>query len=273
MADAETDTFALRSRAALRALRDRALARPILAAVAATALVSALALAFPGIDIALARVFHAPGVSPKTEFPLENVWAFAALRRSGMAVTRWAVILLLLGVLAKIFVPMIARALPTRKLLFLVASLAAGPGLLVNAFFKEVWGRPRPSETTLFGGDWTFLPAWIPGGACPTNCSFPSGEASGAAWLMALVFVVPESWRRATLAAVAAWMVVISANRIAFGSHFLSDVVIGWGLMLVVVLICREMILLRLDEATLARLDAALEAIGRRLTDPFRPRL
>ena len=238
--------------------------RPLALAALVTFALSLVFLLAPHLDIAVAALFHAPGVGVGTEFPAENSGFLQALRRSGMGVTRWATILIVLALLAKTLTPLLARAIPTRPLLFLATSLALGPGLLVNAVFKEVWGRPRPSETTLFGGPWTFFPAWVPGGSCPTNCSFPSGEASGAAWLLALVFVVPERWRRPTLAAVLVWMVVISANRMAFGSHFLSDVLIGWSLMLCVVLICREAILVRLSDATLTRLERGLARLGER---------
>lgn len=239
--------------------------RLLLVAVLATLVVSLVLVAVPAIDVAVARLFHHPGVAPLTEFPAEKVAALDRLRNAGMAVTRWATILIVLAMLAKLLAPLLARAIPTRNLLFLLASLALGPGLMVNAFFKEVWGRPRPSETTLFGGPWDFVRAWVPGGACPTNCSFPSGEASGAAWLLALVFVVPRRWRRTTLALVATWMVVISTNRMAFGSHFLSDVLIGWGLMAIVVLVCRRVILEDLPEEVFARLDRLLAHAGDRL--------
>lgn len=245
---------------------------PILLAVCLTAFVSGLALLFPGLDVAVAGLFHHPGVYADTPFPAEDQPILQSLRQAGMGVTRWATILLVLAVLAKVATPMLARTVSTRKLLFLSGSLLVGPGLLVNGFFKELWGRPRPVETTIFGGPWPFMPAWVPGGSCPTNCSFPSGEASGAAWLLALVFVVPERWRKPTLAAVLAWMAAISLNRMAFGSHFLSDVVIAWGLMLVVVLIARELILVRLSDAAIARIDAGLAGAGDRLIAPFRPR-
>ncbi|NLH82759.1 MAG: phosphatase PAP2 family protein [Phyllobacteriaceae bacterium] len=254
-------------------IREIATTRPIFAAVCLTAFVSGVALLFPGIDVAVAGLFHHPGVYADTPFPAEDWSLLQTLRRAGMGVTRWATIVLLLALLAKVVVPLLARAFSTRKLLFLLVSLTVGPGLLINGFFKELWGRPRPVETTIFGGPWPFMPAWIPGGDCPTNCSFPSGEASGAAWLLALVFVVPERWRKPTLAAVIAWTLAISFNRMVFGSHFLSDVVIGWSLMLVVVLTARELILIRLPDATIARIDAALARLGERLTAPFRPRL
>lgn len=250
-----------------------AAAHPIAAAFGLLALVSGIALVVPGLDIAVAGLFHAPGVAVDTEFPAENVLFLQTLRQAGMGVTRWATILIVLALLAKIVAPLLARLIPTRELVFLATTLAIGPGLLVNAFFKEVWSRPRPSETTLFGGSWTFMPAWIPGGQCPTNCSFPSGEASGAAWLLALVFVVPESWRRATLAVVVAWMVAISANRMAFGSHFLSDVVIAWAMMLVVVIALRDLVLVRCPDSAFTAIETGLARVGEVLLAPFRPRV
>lgn len=232
-------------------------------ALAALVVVSLVALLFPGIDLAVARLFHAPGVAYGTEFPAESVLALQSLRSAGMAVTRWATVLVVLALLAKIVAPLLARAIPTRSLLVVASSLALGPGLLVNAFFKELWGRPRPSETTLMGGGWIFKPAWIPGGDCPTNCSFPSGEASGAAWLLALVVVAPASWRRVALVPVLLWMAVISANRIAFGSHFLSDVLVGWTMMALVVTLAHELFVVRLSESALARIDGWCERASR----------
>ncbi|MCE1235503.1 MAG: phosphatase PAP2 family protein [Hyphomicrobiales bacterium] len=246
--------------------------RPFAAALALTAFVSGVALVFPGLDIAVARLFWFPGVDPHTPFPAENWPALLSLRQAGMAVTRWATILCILAILAKIVAPLLARMLPTRDLLFVVGTLALGPGLLVNGFLKEFWGRPRPIESTVFGGPWTFMPAWIPGGDCPTNCSFPSGEASGAAWLLALVFVAPQRWRKPLLALVLAWMATISANRMVFGSHYLSDVLIGWCLMLVVLTGMRELIFVRLPDRIVDRIDAGLAIIGEAMVKPFRPR-
>lgn len=256
------DETLIRAKAMVARARARAAAHPIAALALATAAISLLFLAFPGIDVAVAGLFHRPGVLPHTEFPAEDVALLQSFRRAGMAVTRIAATAIVVLFVLKIFLPMLMRIVPTRRLLFAAASLALGPGLLVNAFFKEVWSRPRPSETVLFGGPWTFFPAWVPGGDCPTNCSFPSGEASGAAWLIALVFVVPPAWRRATALAVVVWTLAISLNRMAFGSHFLSDVTLGWGLTGLVVLACREAILVRLPEARVAAIESGLARAG-----------
>lgn len=240
------------------------------AVAVATLVVSIVAVAAPGIDLAVSGFFHRPPKLPDlTEFPAERIGALVELRLAGMAVTRWIIIALLLCGLAKAMTPMLARAIPTRPLLFLAASMTIGPGLLVNVLFKGWWGRPRPNEILQFGGTDAFMPAWIPGGACPENCSFPSGEASAAVWLIALVFVVPPQWRRATLAATLLWTLAISVNRIVFGGHFLSDVLIAWGMTTLVVLACRHLILDPgvLTEGRIAALERVFARLGQRILD------
>ena len=239
-------------------------AHPFVAAASLTGLVSILAVAFPGIDVAVSRLFYAPGVRPTTVFPLEDVPALLALRRAGMDVTRVATIVLLLALLAKIFLPLLGRVLvPTRAFLVVAGGLALGPGLLVNGFFKQFWSRPRPIETTIFDGDWRFQPAWVLGGDCPTtNCSFPSGESASAAWLLAVALVAPKRWRPAAFAVTLAWMVAVSGNRVLFGSHFLSDVLIAWGLVLTIVLALHELVYRRLSDTAIERIETRIGAVG-----------
>lgn len=246
-----------------RVLAATARTRPAIAAAVATAVVSGVALLAPRLDIAVAALFFhgADG------FPAERNGFLLDLRAAGMGVTRVVVAGLVAVALAKLVLPMLARAISSRKLLFLATSMALGPGILVNSILKEFWGRPRPRQIVEFGGTMEFFPAWVPGGACATNCSFPSGEASSAMWLIAFAFVVPERWRRAAIVAVLAWAAAISLNRMAFGAHFLSDVVIGWGLMVTLVLACRRLFLERIGPMTEARIDAGLGRVGEKLLE------
>jgi len=108
-----------------------------------------------------------------------------------------------------------------------LAALVIGPGLLVNGLLKDHWGRPRPASTDLFGGDLPFVPAGQWSDACANNCSFVSGEASSIFWLVCLIPLLPERHRRAGAITIVAVAVFTSALRIAFGGHYLSDVVLG----------------------------------------------
>lgn len=235
-------------------------ARPIAAVVGATLVASLVALAAPHLDVAVAGLFFHDG-----RFPAETTGVLVALRRAGMGVTRFVVVALVLAVLGKLLLPKLMRAVSSRRLLFLVTSLALGPGIVVNTLLKDHWGRPRPRQIVEFGGSMPFFPAWVPGGGCGTNCSFPSGEASSAMWLVALALLVPPRWRGAALATAVGWALAISLNRMAFGGHFLSDVVIGWGLVVTIVLVCRRVFVEKIGPRTEARLDDGLERLGERL--------
>jgi membrane-associated phospholipid phosphatase len=125
--------------------------------------------------------------------------------------------------------------LPRRALIFLVATFALGPGLIVNGVVKNAWDRPRPYDIVEFGGRAAFQPWWRPGKGWFDNRSFVSGEASSSAWMLAPAALVPPPWRGMAVAAAAAYAVATAALRVVFGAHFLSDVVLGALVSLIVV--------------------------------------
>lgn len=103
-------------------------------------------------------------------------------------------------------------------------------GLLVNGVLKEFWGRPRPVQTDLFGGDFPFVPAGEISDYCARNCSFISGEAAAAAWLVCLVVLLPRQYaslKPAAYGIAVALALGTSLLRMSFGAHYLSDVVIA----------------------------------------------
>ncbi|MBP0573981.1 hypothetical protein J8J27_25110, partial [Mycobacterium tuberculosis] len=97
----------------------------------------------PGLDVAVSR--WAGG--PDFRFPARSDPSLVALRDAGMLVTRIVIIaLVLIGVL-KLVGHRFGALLSTIEYLFLLATLAIGPGLLVNVLLKGYWGRPRPVQT------------------------------------------------------------------------------------------------------------------------------
>jgi lipid A 4'-phosphatase len=108
-----------------------------------------------------------------------------------------------------------------------LAAFLVGPGLLVNGILKEFWGRPRPVSTDLYGGPAQFVPAGQWSDACSSNCSFVSGEAATIFWLLCLVPLLPESRRRIGAIAIAAVALFAAGLRVAFGGHYMSDVILG----------------------------------------------
>ncbi|WP_183872142.1 phosphatase PAP2 family protein [Rhizobium sp. BK491] len=115
-----------------------------------------------------------------------------------------------------------------RNLKVALGSLLVGPVLIVNLWLKAFSGRPRPRQTDLFGGTLDFVHAGSFAGKCVSNCSFISGEAAAAGWLFCLILIIPQPFRSAAALPIAAVSLLIPALRVAFGAHYLSDVVLGW---------------------------------------------
>ena len=234
--------------------------RPLLAVGVLTLVASAFFIAFPALDLAVSRLFY----DPASGFP-EGAAALEAMRDLG-ALAEWALALaLIVPILVKLLAPESRLLVKPRTTLFGLATLALGPGLLVNVILKDFWGRARPREILEFGGDASFTPAWRIAAECERNCSFVSGEASAAFWLLALAMVAPLAWRRAAAIGALAITALVSFARIAAGGHFLSDVVIAWLLTLLVMLALREWLLSGLGSGFDNRAEAGLARAGRRI--------
>jgi membrane-associated phospholipid phosphatase len=120
------------------------------------------------------------------------------------------------------------NALRARNLKIALGSLVLGPVIIVNFWLKTFSGRPRPRQTDLFGGMLDFVHAGSFAGKCVSNCSFISGEAASAGWLVCLIFLIPQPARSALSLPIVAVSILIPALRVAFGGHYLSDAVLGW---------------------------------------------
>jgi lipid A 4'-phosphatase len=115
--------------------------------------------------------------------------------------------------------------LDSRAALFLLLSLALGPGLTVNTIFKDHWGRARPTQIIEFGGDKKFTRAFVPSDQCTRNCSFPAGDPSIGFYLVSLAFLAETPRRQRGVIGALAVGAGLGVVRIAQGGHFFSDVV------------------------------------------------
>ena len=129
-----------------------------------------------------------------------------------------------------------------RAMIFLIVTIAIGPGLIVNLGLKDHWHRPRPIQTQDFSGPDPFMPWYDSDGACKRNCSFVSGEAATAFWMVAPASVLPPPWRAPAIVAAFAFGVGASLLRLAFGGHYLSDVLLGGLITLIVIEAARRVI-------------------------------
>lgn len=180
---------------------------------------------FPRIDIATSALFFDVAtrafpfrVHPLGEFARKTlpVFLFAA-----------AGLIALAGAAAAIRKHPVAGIGP-RMAVLVVASLALGPGLVVNVILKDNWGRARPSTIAEFAAGHQparqHTPPLVVSDQCDDNCSFPSGHAALGFWTVSLALLAPPRRRRAAVAAALGFGVAMGAVRIAQGGHFLSDV-------------------------------------------------
>ncbi len=182
---------------------------------------------WPAIDIRVSQVFHDPATGfvidghPLTEALRLTVWTFA----------------ILLGVLA-IFGTILGAAgravlLPTRAWGFILALYISGPGVMAETLTKPLWGRVRPAQIAEFGGSLHFSPPNELVDFCTRNCSFVSGEVSGATVTALALLLIRFHLRRQLhkpvsillLAAAMFLPLAVALQRIAAGRHFLSDTV------------------------------------------------
>ena len=136
----------------------------------------------------------------------------------------------LLGLLASIKVTLIR---PWRRWMTLaVFTMLLGPGLLVNAIFKDHYGRPRPVQTEQFGGS---LPFRAVGemGIAGKGRAFPSGHASMGYYLMfpffALLLAHPR-WAWGFLGLGIAGGLIVGYGRMLMGGHWPTDVLWSGGM-------------------------------------------
>jgi lipid A 4'-phosphatase len=175
-----------------------------------------------------------------------------------------------LAILLKLIFPHRRMFIEARAALFLIATLALGPGLLTNVLLKDHWGRPRPIDIQQFGGDYRFKPWWDPRGGCPNNCSFIAGEPSGAFWTLAPAALTPPPLQPLAYGAALAFGVGLGALRIGAGAHFFSDVVFAGVLTYLLIWVVYGLIYrwpsTRIDEKALEdRLALIGEWLGARL--------
>jgi lipid A 4'-phosphatase len=184
-----------------------------------------------------------------------GMWVIAALAAPAVVA--------LIGKLVRPHAPM---AIGGRAAVHLLVTLVLAPGIMANVLLKDHWGRPRPIDVQEFSGTDRFVAWWDPRGQCPQNCSFVSGESSGAFWAFAPASLAPAPLRPLAFAGVIAFGTAVGTLRMALGGHFLSDVVFA-GVFTFLIVWLMHGLLYRMRAAALS--DAAIEAALGRLVAPL----
>ena len=157
----------------------------IYAGVLAVALI--VFLLAPQVDLATSRLFYVPGRGF-----VWGDWPPILSLYHAVAWITWGI--LSLAAIAAMWLLLVGRPLwrfDRKALIFLVGSLALGPGILANTLLKDHWGRARPVQIEAFGGSHRFTPAPLPAAECDHNCAFVSGHAALGFSLVAFAFLLP----------------------------------------------------------------------------------
>ena len=200
-----------------------------------------------GADLAISALFH--DVALDRGFTFAGHPLLLAIYYGGL-LPAWLLGLGSLGILAAAAVRLISPA-GNRGALFLLAFFGIGPLLLVNVAYKGYWGRPRPDQTTCFGGSQQFLPV-LEKGAVARYHSFPSGHAAAGFCLIAPAFLLYRRRPRLAGGCLCCGLLcglIVGLGRIIQGRHFASDVV--WAAAVVYFTCCA------LDYLILAKAPAA----------------
>jgi len=167
-----------------------------------------------------------------------------------------------IALIVKIVLPRRRMLISGRAMVYLIATLALGPGLLTNVILKDNWGRPRPIDVTEFNGAERFVPWWDPRGTCDKNCSFVAGEGSGAFWTFAPASLAPPAWRPLAFGAAAVFGAAAGGFRISGGAHFFSDVMFSGVFTFLVVWLMNGLLYRWRTRITDEQVEAAIERVA-----------
>jgi len=179
---------------------------------------------YPQLDLIIAAPFHAITIDG-TAFGLHVYPPLMLARNLGLWLGAALIVPPVAALIVKLIFPKHRLLVSGRAIVFLIATIVLAPGLVVNVGLKDHWGRPRPIDVVQFGGDQHFVAWWDPRGDCLGNCSFVSGDVSGAFWTLAPAALAPPPWRALAYGAALALGTGMAVARMLAGAHFFTDVV------------------------------------------------
>jgi lipid A 4'-phosphatase len=220
---------------------------------------------FPQLDLSIAGLFYDPATHKFRGW--ETDWVEYTRDAATLLITL-LVAPAFLAVAGKLIWPNRPMLVPGRAALFLIATLAVGPGILTNGVLKQHSARMRPEDVVQLGGNERFTPWWDFGGPCTENCSFIAGEPSGAFWTLAPAALAPPQWRALAYAGALAFGAAMAVLRMASGAHFLTDCVFAGVLMFLVIWTAHGLIYRwRRTQLTDAAVERPLQRIGRAIRE------
>ena len=220
--------------------------RPAIRTVAPIMLaLTVLFVAYPEIDLAVARYFHTGGndflLRDGVVHQFVDDWIRPYLKYLAILVFALACISLASG----------GRILhwPPRAIVFITLGYGIGPGLLVNGWLKNFIGRARPKQIEAFGGDKMFSAAFEPAEQCASNCSFVSGDVAFITATLGFALLLNGPKRRIATVLCIGLTGLAGYYRMAVGAHFFSDVTLAALFCFIITLALHQLLFFREDAA------------------------
>ena len=113
---------------------------------------------FPGFDIWISRQFYQPGVG----FTWDDGGLLEFVRAAIPVIILGAFVFAVALWVAGIWYEQWFWGMTTNRAIYLMLTLIIGPGLIVESLLKPNWGRARPKDLTIFGGQADYTPPlWV----------------------------------------------------------------------------------------------------------------
>jgi membrane-associated PAP2 superfamily phosphatase len=178
---------------------------------------------FSDLDLQAAGLFYHPE-NPDSLWPQSDFWLWSFFYQGVPVLAA----ILVLGSLFILIYSSLRGKLVQYKLAAgcVLLTILLGPGLLVNAIFKDHWCRPRPNQIIEFGGHMQHIPPLMIGESRKGE-SFPAGHPS-VGFSLAIFWLLLRG--RKPRLAITMLVTALTAGalmgigRMAAGGHFLSDV-------------------------------------------------
>ncbi|MDB9776229.1 phosphatase PAP2 family protein [Alphaproteobacteria bacterium] len=178
---------------------------------------------FPTIDISISGIFYKGDGNFFANSPDWNVYLLRKILLPSIIL--FLVLLPIIGIPYCLITKKKILTLTLNNLTYLLLTGILSLGIIVNVILKNLWGRVRPNDTIIFGGDQPFSIPWLKVSHCDHNCSFVSGDVSAFTLLLALILIFskPNLSKYAFIL-----ILLISVTRIMEGGHFFSDVIMSF---------------------------------------------
>lgn len=192
----------------------------------------AILFLFPSLDISFSKLFYNQGFYHRHHYLAAFSFKYTLLIINTAAIIYLCILIYQYFLYKKI----------NKVLIYLIISLAIGPGLIVNTLFKNQFGRARPIEIKEFGGKKIFTRPFVMANQCNVNCSFTSGHAAAGYYVTCFAFIVSRK-RFARFFHIGVLVgSLVGFGRIVQGAHFLSDVLGSGFIVILINYLCWEVI-------------------------------